>query len=664
MSDASEPFTEQLEAAKALMQQGNFSNALRSIKSVLKEDNDNSEALYMLAVSQRHMGEIKQAEESLDKLLALFPEYGRGYQEKGHLHREKGEIDQALKSYQYACQLNPALIASWEFQAKLLEAQGRTGEAHAARQQKEHFQSLPRHLLAVVNYVHEGKLLKAEKICRQFMQSNPRHVEGMRLLAEIGKRFGVMTDAEFLLQSAVAFSPDNIQARLDYIDVLRKQQKFEAAHENVSHLYKAQPENPLFQSHYALDRMQAGEYETAFELFDKVLSQNPNDPATLTSKGHALKTFGRREEAIASYQAAYRSKPDHGDAYYALANLKTYAFSDDEIKSMREIEARAGLSHQNRIFICFALAKALEDKKDYEGAFKFYERGNALKTQQTRYKAEIMTKELQAQSKYCNADLFKGYETKGFQAPDPIFIVGLPRAGSTLLEQILASHSQVDGTQELPNILSLAHKLRGRGTSTEASLYPENLSEMSADQLENFGQTYIEDTRYHRKGAPFFIDKMPNNFRHIGLISLTLPNAKIIDARRHPMACCFSGFKQLFAEGQEFTYGLEEIGSYYRDYVNLMRHWDDVLPGKILRVHYEDVVKDTESQVRRLLEFCNLPYEEACLSFYETDRSVRTASSEQVRQPIYKSGLEQWKHFEPWLSPLKTSLGPALTEYR
>jgi len=664
VSDAIEPFTEDLETAKALMQQGDFAAALKGLKYILKEDGKNTEALYMIAVCQRHMGELDAASESLETLLSLSPEYGRGYQEKAHLHRDKSELSQALKAYQYACQLNPALIASWEFQAKILEGVGRHQEARTARQQKEHFQTLPKPLLAVVNYMHEGKILKAEKICRQFMQHNPRHIEGMRLLAEIGKRFGVMTDAEFLLQSAVAFAPENIQARLDYIDVLRKKQKFEAAHENVSYLYNSQPDNPLFQSHYALDRMQAGEYEKAFELFDKVLEHNPNDPATLTSKGHALKTFGRQDDAIACYRAAYSAKADHGDAYYALANLKTYVFSDVEIKSMRAAESQSGLSHQNHIFLCFALAKALEDKEEYEAAFEFYERGNALKTLQTRYKPEIMTNELQAQMKHCTADLFQTHKTRGHQASDPIFILGLPRAGSTLLEQILASHSQVDGTQELPNILSLAHRLRGRGTSTEASLYPANLDEFKDSQLEAFGKAYIEETQYHRKKAPFFIDKMPNNFRHIGLISLILPNAKIIDARRHPMACCFSGFKQLFAEGQEFTYGLEEVGTYYRDYVELMRHWDKVLPGKILRVQYEDVVEETETEVRRLLDFCDLPYEEACLSFYETNRSVRTASSEQVRQPIYTSGLEQWRHFEPWLSPLKKALGPALKEYR
>ena len=659
-----EPFTDQLETAKAHMQQGDFGSAQTLLKLVLNEASDSQDGLYMLAVCERHLGNLDQAGVNLDHLLGLSPEYGRGFQEKAHLHRDRNDLAEALKAYQYATQLNPALLASWDFQVKILEGFGRLEEAQAARQQRQYFQSLPKHLLAVVNYMHEGKILKAEKICRQFMQHNPRHVEGMRLLAEIGKRFGVMTDAEFLLQSAVEFSPDNIQARLDYIDVLRKQQKFEAAHDNVQYLYDSQPNNPLFQSHYALDRMQAGDYEQAFELFDNVLKKIPNDPATLTSKGHALKTYGRQDEAIASYQAAYRAKPDHGDAYYALANLKTYKFSDDEISSMRKIESQTGLSHQNRIFLCFALAKALEDKEDYEGSFEFYERGNSLKTLQTRYKPEIMTKELQAQIEICTPDLFNAGKARGHDAPDPIFIVGLPRAGSTLLEQILASHSQVDGTQELPNILSLAHRLRGRGTSTESSLYPANLHDLSAEQFEEFGRAYIEDTKYHRKGAPFFIDKMPNNFRHIGLISLILPQAKIIDARRHPMACCFSGFKQLFAEGQEFTYGLEEVGTYYRDYVGLMRHWDDVLPEKVLRVHYEDVVTDTEVQVRRLLEFCGLPFEKECLSFYETDRSVRTASSEQVRQPIYTSGLEQWRHFEPWLSPLKNALGQALTEYR
>jgi hypothetical protein len=279
-----------------------------------------------------------------------------------------------------------------------------------------------------------------------------------------------------------------------------------------------------------------------------------------------------------------------------------------------------------------------------------------------RYSADRMTDVLALQRSVCTPELF-AKTGAGCQAPDPIFIVGLPRAGSTLLEQILASHSQVDGTLELPNVGALAHRLDGRRMVDDTPKYPGRLLDLSDTQLRKFGEAYISDTQIHRQGAPFFIDKMPNNFRHIGLIQLMLPNAKIIDARRHPMGCCFSGFKQLFATGQEFTYGLAEIGQYYRDYVELMDHWDQVLPGKVLRVQYEDVVTDTETQVRRLLAFCGLSFEPQCLTFFETERSVRTPSSEQVRQPIYRSGLEQWRHFEPWLGPLKEALGPVLTRY-
>jgi hypothetical protein len=274
-----------------------------------------------------------------------------------------------------------------------------------------------------------------------------------------------------------------------------------------------------------------------------------------------------------------------------------------------------------------------------------------------------MTHRLALQREYCTAELFERHQDSGYAAGDPIFVVGLPRAGSTLLEQILASHSQVDGTLELPNIPAMAFRLAGRRRIDEEPLYPAVLQDLSADKLRQMGKEFIDETQVHRKGAPFFIDKMPNNFRHIGLIRLILPNAKIIDARRHPLACCFSGFKQLFASGQEFTYGLREIGLYYRDYVELMDHWDDVLPGRILRVQYEDVVADLETQVRRILEYCELPFEQACIEFHQTERAVRTPSSEQVRQPIYTSGLEQWRNFEPWLGPLKEALGPVLERY-
>jgi len=650
-----------LTSAQKQMYDGDFAAAENTIKALLTDLPNHVDGIYMLAVSQRHQKKHQAAQTSLDSLRALEPEYGRAFQEQGHLFRDLNQIDNALNAYRMATQFNPALEASWREQMQILKMQNRMGEAAQAQSQIDYLGRLPRELLAVLNYTHEGKLLKAENICRHFMQKNKRHVEGMRMLADLARRFGVMSDASFLLEMAVEFEPEHIQARLDYISVLQKQQRFDTAHEQADYLYKKSPENPVFQSHMAINHMQSGNFETAISLFDAVLEKVPGDPATLTSRGHALKTYGKQDDAIESYRAAFVSKPDHGDAYYGLANLKTYRFTDDEIEAMRAQEASKHLSHHNRANLCFSLAKAYEDETDYGRAFEFYEKGNALKCQQASYKSDQMTADLQAQAEFCTAELFDKHKDSngqavGCPAPDPIFILGLPRAGSTLLEQIIASHSQVDGTQELPNILALSRRLRGR--QSQIQLYPKNLHDLNGETLQKMGQTYIDDTRYHRGDAPFFIDKMPNNFRHIALIKLILPNAKIIDARRHPMACCFSGFKQLFAEGQEFTYGLEQVGTYYKDYVELMDHWDKVLPNEILRVQYEDVVADTETQVRRILEYLNLPFEQSCLEFHKTKRSVKTASSEQVRQPIYKSGLEQWRNFEPWLGPLKKALGP------
>ena len=492
------------------------------------------------------------------------------------------------------------------------------------------------------------------------MQQQPRNVEGMRLLADIGIRLGVLEDAEFLLESAVEFAPENIPARIDWIGVLRKRQKFERAMEEARSLLSRDPESPQFRSLYAIEAMQTGAYDEALSNFDAVLAQVPEDPVTLTSKGHALKTCGRAEEAVVAYRGALASQPRHGEAWYSLANLKTYRFDDDELQRMREREQDPNLNLMDRVYLAFALGKAHEDRKDFENAFSAYARGNALKKAQSRYDAERMHEELEATRALCDAAFFRTRQGYGHEAPDPIFVLGLPRAGSTLLEQILSSHSAIDGTLELPNILSLSQRLRRRKGSNG---YPGALGELTPEECAEFGQAFIDDTRIHRAGAPLFVDKMPNNFRHIGLIQLILPNAKIIDARRHPMACCFSGFKQLFAEGQEFSYDLTDVGRYYRDYVALMDHWDTVLPGRVLRVQHEDVVDDLETQVRRLLDHCGLPFEDACLRYWETERAVRTPSSEQVRRPIFRESVEQWRSFERWLEPLKAALGPVLDRY-
>ncbi|MFT6016687.1 MAG: tetratricopeptide (TPR) repeat protein [Candidatus Azotimanducaceae bacterium] len=615
----------------------------------------------MQAVCLRYLGQYEQAISTLGILQNKFPLFSRAFQEEGHLQIARIDPDSALKAYQHATRLNPALLASWKGQLALLLQQGNHSAANQIRPQLERLGQLPGPLLAVMDLASQGKLIRAEDLCRQFLQKAPKHIEGMRLLADIGVKLGVLDDAEFLLESAVMFAPEHSQARIDYIEVLRRRQKFETALAEATKLLTTNPVNPQFQSLYAIVCMQTGDYEKALEFFDRILEVVPTDPGTLTSKGHALKTIGKSNEAIESYRQAMAHHPEHGEAYFSLANLKTYSFSAAELEMMHGQEDQSLNTPLDRIYIKFALGKAYEDCKDYDQAFQFYEAGNELKKAESRYDADQITEEFELQKQVCVPSLFAAHAESGHKAQDPIFILGLPRSGSTLLEQILSSHSLVDGTLELPNILSLAHRLRRGLPNIDVSGYPEIMPHLNAGQLEEFGQAFIENTRIHRQGAPFFIDKMPNNFRHIGLIKLILPNAKIIDARREPMACCFSGFKQLFAEGQEFTYSLENIGQYYRDYVQLMNHWDKVLPGYVLRVQHEDVVSDLEGQVRRLLEFCGLPFETACVEYHKTERNVRTPSSEQVRQPIFTDALEQWRNFESHLQPLKDALGDSLT---
>ena len=654
---------EQLQSIQRLVASEQFAVALEQLKSLLEEDADQPDVLYMTAVCHRYLRQWQEAQSYLDRLLLLAPEHGRGHQERGHLLRAQEMPGVALLSYQRACQINPALDASWRGQLEMAVQVGDDAQANQARHQLQRLQALPKPLIAVTDLISQRKLLKAETLCRQFLQKVPRHVEAMRLLADIGVRLGAMDDAEFLLESAVLFEPDNQQVRIDYVQVLRKRQKFANALGQAKLLLDSAQDNPQFQSLYAIELMQTGDYTGALDYFDRVLARLPGDAITLTSRGHALKTSGQQQEAVESYRMALAGHPDHGEAYYSLANLKTYRFTAAEISRMQQQEGSASANPMSQVYLMFALGKAHEDLGEYSTAFNYYQRGNGLKRAQSGYDAQKMGVELQAQTTFFSKDVFTSRPDSGDPACDPIFIVGLPRAGSTLLEQILASHSLVDGTLELPNILSIAQSLRRRGQGEGNAEYPAIIADMSALELRELGEKYLAETAIHRQDAPYFIDKMPNNFRHIGLIKLILPNAKIIDARRHPMACCFSGYKQLFAEGQEFSYDLDDLGSYYRDYVTLMDHWQTVLPGDILQVNYEQVVGDLEGQVRRLLDYCGLPFEAQTLEFHDTERSVRTASSEQVRQPLYRDGLDQWRNFEAELQPLEAQLSDSIQRH-
>lgn len=566
-----------------------------------------------------------------------------------------------MDAYRRATALNPARLGSWRALAELHRKLGAAAQAAQADRAVQGLSRLPPPLLQAGIDLHDGKLARAEQACREHLRRHPRDVEGMRLLAEIGLKLGVLDDAEFLLESCLVFEPGHRAARYEYIRVLHKRQRFAEALEQAKRLLGSDPGNLLYRSVHAAELLAVGDYQAALDIYDALIVEDPHDPLKLLHRGHALKTVGRAQEAVTSYRGAAAIRPDLGDAYWSLANLKTYRFEASELDRMLEAEAAATTSAEDRYHLCFALGKAFEQSGDHDRSFTFYERGNRLKKSELRYRNDRLLQEMRLQQEVFTREFLERRRGIGCPAPDPIFIVGLPRAGSTLLEQILASHPQVDGTLELPNVLAIAARLNGRGTVQAAPRYPAVLRDMPDEAFAKLGREYIEGTRLHRRGAPRFTDKMPNNFRHIGMISLMLPQARIIDARRDPMACCFSAFQQLFAEGQEFSYDLTDLGHYYRGYVELMDHWDRVLPGRVLRVNHEDVVADLDREVRRLLDFCGLPFDERCLRFHETDRPVRTASSEQVRQPLNKRGVEQWRRYAAHLGPLREALGDLAT---
>ena len=656
----------ELKSIQQLIQAAKFNDAIKLGTALQKHELDKEhqiELWYLIAIAHRYAKELSNALISINALLKLNNEHSRASQEQGYIHLAMKMPQQAKISFEKAVKLNPSLVASWQELIQLYRDAEQMDHVQKAANQLAKLKKLPPALLAVTELMHEGKLLQAEQICRRFLQNNQRNIEGMCLLAEIGMELKIYDDAEFLLASALELAPSHIYARSQYLNLLIRIGKFKAAEQQVESLLQEQPENLSFKVAKANVLTGLGKVELAITLFEQVILEDKDVAGFHLQLGHALKAKGDIEKAISAYQQAYRLQPNYGDAYWSLANTKTYRFSDEEIIMMQKQQGLEDLALVDKVQLHFATGKAFEDRKDYQQAFQFYQQGNELQHAHNGFDITKIEQQVTEQIKYCTRELFEIRGSLGLTCSDPIFIVGLPRAGSTLLEQILASHSQVDGTMELHNILGLAARLRGRNNNqgndkdnsgkTKESQYPKNLGEINQDYFKRFGQQFIDETKAYREQAPLFIDKMPNNFLHIGLIRLILPNAKVIDARRSPMACCFSGFKQLFAEGQDFSYSLEDIGRYYKAYLKLMTHWDNVLPDFVLTVNHEDVVDDLETQVRRMLDFCDLPFEQSCIDFHKTKRNIKTPSSEQVRQPIYKSATEQWQHFEQYLAPLK-----------
>jgi tetratricopeptide (TPR) repeat protein len=650
------PIEAEVLRTRGLLERRQFAAAMAAGEALLTQVPENRDVLYLVAVSQRYLGRIADSLRTLERFEALHPGYGRLFQERGHCLRAVGQTDAAIEAYRRAVVLNGALPASWRALAELCRAAGRIEEADNADRFAKHVATLPTAVVTATSLFAEGETYAAEQLIRKFLQQHGDHIEGMRLLAQIGMKLDILDDAEFLLESVLVFAPDYHAARYEYALVLSKRHKHRQSLDEVRKLCQLEPDNPAFRTLEGNDYVGLGDHESALRIYRELLERTPGKEDLHLSIAHALKTMGRQAQAIESYRASAAARPNYGDAYWSLANLKTYRFTDEEMARMRAEEAAPSTPPVDRYHLCFALGKALEDRKEYAESFRYYELGNELKKDEVSYRPQITERNTRLQQTVCTREFFAARDGVGCDSPDPIFIVGLPRAGSTLLEQILASHSQVEGTMELAEIPRLVQQLQGRDPNDAQPRYPAVLADLTPEQFRKFGEKFMADTRIYRTNRPCFIDKMPNNFRHLGLIHLILPNAKIIDARREPMACCFSNFKQLFANGQEFTYSLGDIGRYYRTYVDLMQHWDEVLPGKILRMQHEAVVDDLEGSVRRLLAFCGLEFEPACLEFWKTERNVRTASSEQVRRPIFKEGLDQWRHFEPWLGPLKEAL--------
>ena len=631
---------------------------------ILKAVPGHPHARLILGAAHRIAGDTQLALDVLEPLARQHAKSSPAHLELAMARAAAGRSGDAIASLRIALQLKPDSADAWRLLADQLDA---AGDSHGADQARARYLKAatkdPR-LMEAASALVENDLPRADARLRAHLAGHPTDVAALRMLAEVAGRLRRYGDAQALLEECLKLAPSFDAARHNYATVLNRQGKAAVALPQAEMLLAKEPANPGYRNLKAAILANLGEYAESIEVYEAVLQDYPRQPKIWMSYGHSLKTARRPDDSVAAYRRAIVLQPTLGEAYWSLANLKTFRFSEADIVALRRALERADLGDDDRLHFEFSLGKALEDEARYEESFAHYAAGNAIRRKLHPYSADINSRYVKRAKALFSAEFFASRAGAGSPAADPIFIVGLPRAGSTLLEQILASHSAVEGTMELPDMPRIARELAGKDADGTGTAFFDALAALSAEQQRSLGEQYLAATKVHRKStAPFFIDKMPNNLFYVGLIRLILPNAKIIDARRHPLGCCVSGFKQHFARGQSFSYGLEDIGRYYRDYVELMAHFDQVLPGAVHRVFYEAVIEDTESQVRRLLEYCQLPFEAQCLRFFENERAVRTASSEQVRQPIFREGLDQWRHYEPWLGPLKDALGPVLLAY-
>lgn len=609
------------------------------------------------AKHSRNQSRVREALEQLEQLEQTYPRFSRLYEERGRCWMLLKAIPEAIDAFNTAVALNPSLIESWHWLSQLYPLVGDAPAGKTAASNVTLLQQLPDAVLLARNLVADEQRHEAASVLEEFLVSNPGNVGARHLLARIFLELGAEHQASREFEVVLAQSPDFHAARLDYSVLLLHQERYLEAKQHASILLSAGSENRDYIKAFCAACLGLGEFDRVVEPYRRLLAGLPDVGKEVAElrlwRGNALKSLGHTQEAIDDYHLSIRADRPNGVAWFSLANLKSYRFDPHEVRSMIALEATATVSALDRCYLCFALGKAHEDLEDYDRAWRYYERGNSLQKERVSYDPAVTESVVSRQIETLSAPFFQS--RRGWGCPDeaPIFVVGLPRSGSTLIEQILASHCEVEGTSELVEIRRLSDEIG-------------DLVALNAEDASRWGERYLELTRAYRSlGRVYFVDKMPNNFLHIGLIHLLLPNAKIIDVRREPVACCVANFKQLFGgTNQGFAYDLENLARYYRNYLGMMRHWERVLPNRILRIHYEDLVDDVRGNVTRLLDYCGLPFEPSCLDFHRTERSIRTPSSEQVREPINRDGLLSWKNFEPWLTPLKRTLGDAETRYR
>jgi tetratricopeptide (TPR) repeat protein len=634
--------------------------AAREASVILNAHPEHAGAALLLASAHRACGDVRAAVAEFSALAAANPASAGIRLELARALRAQGNTAEALAALESAIELAPSLAEAWRELSLVRAARGESAACDAAYARFRSLSAEDPRLLEAASALAHRRWDAAESQLKGVLERWPENVDALRMLAAVSAAREDYSQAERLLTDCLRLAPGDSRARLALVELMRSQYRGEPMLPLLGRLLASEPGNVQYRTLQAAAHYFLGQTECALEILRILVREFPDDGQVWLQYGDTLRMAGDQRGAIEAYRRCIAIKPDSGEAWFALGNLKTLRLTPDDVAAMRLQLAREHLRHEDRVCFEFTLGKALEDADDFAASFAHYARGNELQRSVVRFDADHLTRLVGRMRTLYTAEFFGERAGWGCPSHEPIFIVGLPRAGSTLLEQILASHSQVEGTRELTDVLTIGIELgaRAKDEPGKTPAYPHSVAQLTRVQLAALGERYLAQTRAQRSlGRPHFIDKQGANFLHVGLIQLMLPNARIIDARRSALGCCFANFKQYFPIGFSVTTSLEDLGRCYRDYVSLMRHFDAVLPGRIHRVCYEDLVADLEGEVRRLLDYCGLPFEAQCLSFYETHRAVQTPSSEQVRQPLYSEGVDQWRHFEPWLGPLREALG-------